>query len=219
MFQCPFFMLSNAQNALILLSSFFTVIPMLIGLLLIIKSRKIIPIFYLVSVAFMFEIINYFSIKFNNRFSAYTSQFYTIIEFSLLLIYYITYYKKYFNSYLWYFLIPIYWGFSFYEFIFYQTNSIDSISIIIESIFFIVVGLLSFVFLVKYRINELITDIPFFWVNSGILVYFSGNILLFLFYKAIEPKDFFMLYVYLHSSLNIIYNILLCVSIYKLEKG
>lgn len=214
----PFFMESSFYYIILMISSAFSLLPLIIFYISK-KENYFTPIHLIIIAAFIFEILSLILSIFKKNLT-YISQIYTIIEFSLVCHYYISYFKKNIRARLLYLMIPIYVLLSIYEFIYKNNgNTFENVSLIIESIFFIVVGLLSFVYLVKYRINELITDIPFFWVNSGILVYFSGNILLFLFYKTIEPKDFFMLYVYLHSSLNILYNILLCVSIYKLKKG
>ena len=213
-------MLSKTHYFILVCSSLFSILPFCLGIFLIKKLKKVLPIFYIVTVASLFEILGFLFLN-NNTIASFTSQLYTVIEFSVLCHFYIHFFKKYFNFNfnLFYILIPIYIGASYFEFIYYPTNSIDSLAIIVESIFFIIVSLLSFVFIIKYFINDVIVDSPLFWVNSGILIYFSGNILLFLFYEAINPADFYLLYVYLHSVLNIIYNSLLCVSFYKSKRN
>lgn len=208
-------MLSNFHYTVIYISSFFTVLPFVFGLLLHNKFKKTQPMFFLAITSAVFEVLNILLSKYGIT-MIYISQVYTVLEFILIYYFYVSYYKSQYYKKALYLIPPLYFFYNFYEFMFGNvSNSFDNPSLIIESIFFIIVSLLSFVFLVKYRINELIINNPFFWVNSGILIYFSGNILLFMFYKSIQPNDFFMLYVFLHSALNIIYNSLLCVSFYK----
>jgi hypothetical protein len=72
-------------------------------------------------------------------------------------------------------------------------------------------------YLLKEQETLLISDSSFFWTCVAMLLYFSGNILLFVFlllnpeYK--QPVAY--LWGYIHCSLNILYHILLAVSLSK----
>lgn len=144
--------------------------------------------------------------------------FYTNIEFSLIFIFYMLFYKQYFHLKILYFVIPAFYVVSFVDYKLHGLNEIDSFSVTVESFVFLFISLMSFYFIIRHLIFENIVAMPFFWLNSAILIYFSGNILLFIFSKSLNTEDYYFLYSFINSPLNIIYNFLICVAFWKSRK-
>lgn len=213
----PFFMMLNIHYLVSLISSFFSVLSLLFGIYFFKSLKQYLAIFYIVCFSAFFELLGIIFSRFGLD-TSHLNQTYTIVEFSVLYYFYYNYYNFFFKiTYLhcFYFLFMI---ISLYDFKNNNSSSFDGLSLIVESVFFIILSLLSFLYIIKHLIFDKITDNPFFWANSGVLIYFSGNILIFLFFKLIDPKDFYWLYLFVHSSLNITYSSLLCVSFYKSKK-
>lgn len=142
---------------------------------------------------------------------------FTFFEFTLLFVFYLLYFKLYFKVNILYSVLPIFY---LIEYLDYKVNGyakMDNFSITIESSVFIVISLISFLFIMNRGSIEKIKA-PFFWINSGILIYFSGNILLFTFCNYLNKSEHEMykvLWFVIHSLLNIVYNTLICIGFYK----
>jgi hypothetical protein len=80
---------------------------------------------------------------------------------------------------------------------------------------------LSFYFLLK-EIND--RSVPrlyeyyFFWLNAAILFYFGVSFFVFLFWVAIEKSIFYSFFKIFSLIVNITYNILLAISVWKIKK-
>lgn len=75
-----------------------------------------------------------------------------------------------------------------------------------------------FIFIIRSDITLNLTREPFFWINTAVLVYFSGNLILFLFMKFLTLQQLGNLWGPIHNSLNIIYNVLLIRAFWQLPK-
>jgi hypothetical protein len=80
---------------------------------------------------------------------------------------------------------------------------------------------LSLYFLYK-EINERnvprLNEYYFFWLNAAILVYFGVSFFLFLFWVPIEKSTFYSFFKIFSLIVNITYNILLAISVWKIKK-
>ena len=112
-------------------------------------------------------------------------------------------------------LLPLFYLITFID---YKVNGIkemDNFSSTVEASFFIIASLLSFFFIIRHLIFENIIAMPFFWINSAILIYFSGIMLLYVFSKAFNKEEYNFLYGFINSPLNIIYNSLISIGFWK----
>jgi hypothetical protein len=72
-----------------------------------------------------------------------------------------------------------------------------------------------FLFIMRNTITDDLVNETFFWINCGILIYFSGNILLFLLGKFLTVQQTFELWGPIHNILNIVFNILVSIGFLK----
>lgn len=70
-----------------------------------------------------------------------------------------------------------------------KLSRINSIASYCEALAFMVVSLLFFYSMIKNLPQKNILNYPLFWFNSGILIYFSGNLFLYLFISFVNPQD------------------------------
>ena len=93
----------------------------------------------------------------------------------------------------------------------------DNFSASVEAILLSVYALVSFLFIMRKLLFENILSEPFFWINSGVLFYFSGSLLVFAFsnyFLTFEPSNQYVLWS-IPQFLNIFYNILICIGFWK----
>jgi hypothetical protein len=193
----------------------FTIIPLIVGVICIKKIKNyLLPVFIMVVIASFVEIINFW-VAIDATSNLPIFHIYTALEFSFIYLFYLFFYKQYFNFKILYLLIPLFYIVTYIDYKINGLNDIDSFSVTVESSIFIILSLISFTFLLRNLIYENVLSIPFFWINSGILIYFSGNILLFIFGKSLNLSDYYALFVPIHSPLNVIYNTLICIGFLK----
>lgn len=89
-----------------------------------------------------------------------------------------------------------------------------------EAISLVFLSVIGFLHLIRNAGTDPITSVPFFWFLVAVLLYFSGNLFLFLFSEFLAKKSliFFGAIYSIHSILNIIFNLLLTVHIVKKYK-
>lgn len=200
------------------ISMAFSMLSLFSGLVCI-KTIKgyLVPLFLIVFISAIVEIISWVIVNSGEN-NLPIFHIYTGIEFSLIFVFYMLFYKHYFKLKILYLILPVFYVVTYIDYKVNGLNEMDSFSVTVESTFFIVLSLLSFFFIIRHLIFENILNMPFFWINSGILIYFSGNILLFIFSNSFiksEITTFFMLWAIIHSLLNIIYNGLICIGFWK----
>lgn len=196
---------------------FFSV-PSLIAAVLCIKSVKgyLVPLFVYVSVSFVTEMINFVLTEsgINNMF---IFRFYTIIEFILISFFYHIFYSKYLKSSYLLLLIPLYLVVAFIDFKINGLNAIDNFSSSISALLLSLYALVSFLFVMRKLIFENILSEPFFWINCGVLFYFSGNLLVFAFsnYIYTHQQSYLIALWTIPQFLNIFFNIFICIGFWK----
>lgn len=171
-------------------------------------------LFVLVSFAVLFDIIGFYSksIAINNLI---IFRFYTLIEFGLIASFYIKFYKQYFTIKYYYIIYILITLICFIDYLLNGYKVMDSFSATSESFIFMFAALASFYFIMRNLITENIIQLPFFWFNSGILIYFSGNILLFIFSNTLQQEVYFILWAIIHSLMNIVYNTFISIGFIK----
>lgn len=98
-------------------------------------------------------------------------------------------------------------------------NTSDNILSTLEAIAIIIVGHIYTFMLFKSEEIDVLEDDSFFWINNAILIYFSANIILFLFYGYIEKFEIHRYYLLhsLHLISNISFNLILAFGIWKVR--
>ena len=146
----------------------------------------------------------------------YFGDTYRLAEFILLLI---LYYKVFNNpKWFWIFLSLALSCilFFFFNVIFLQQEKINSYSDSISACVFIVLAVLFLYKLMKDLPTLEVYRLPMFWVNVAVLLYFAGNLFLFIIsnYLVTVLKDKLLIYWTFHNFLGITKNILFAVGFY-----
>lgn len=200
------------------ISSLSGVIPIIFALL-IIKHLKnyILPIFVLVFISLAVEIINWNFNKFSQN-NLYIFHLFTVVEFILISLFYAVYFKQYFKPLIFIILIPLFLIIAITEYYTKGAASMNNISASAESIILVSYALFLYYFVMTKSLIEHLLSHSIFWFNSAVLVYFSGNLLLFIFSSYLaetENKNYFMLWATIHSFFNITFNLLLSIGFWK----
>lgn len=90
---------------------------------------------------------------------------------------------------------------------------INSYSIAVSSILFIFLSLLYFRVLLKELPETFVHRIPMVWINIAVLIYYSGNLFLFMLYNYLMSGVWL-----LHNILVLVMNILFFVSIWQSQR-
>jgi hypothetical protein len=198
-------------------SSFLTLFPFLLGLLRFkTLSLELRVLFLLVCIMLATDLalhlLDFYRI--NNLFLFHL---YTLLEFSLL-------------SYLYYLFIPqpvfrqiiLVIGFLFLllsladAFYLEDLDVLNTVSTTAEALIMMTYALYYFYSMLKNLAYSNLLSLPSFWINTAVLVYFSGGLFLFIFsnYMLTGPGFLYEVWV-VHSMLNIAMNILLGIAYYK----
>lgn len=197
------------------ISTAFSIIPLLVGIICLRTIKGyLIPVFISVCIAAIVEIINMIVSDYALS-NIPILHLYTVFEFTLLYLFYLFFYKQYFKVNALYLLLPIFILVTYIDYKKNGLNEMDSFSVTVESSIFILCSLLSFFYIMRKLIFENIIENPFFWMNSGILIYFSGNILLFIFSNTLDQTNYYFFWSTIHSLLNVIYNTVVCMAFWK----
>ncbi|MCW3083960.1 MAG: hypothetical protein JWP12_1326 [Bacteroidetes bacterium] len=199
-------------------STIVSFLPPLIGLVFLRNMRGyLVPVLILALCGLLTDGINYALMQ-NGVSNLPLFHFYTLLEFTLMSVMYFVFYKQYVKkNYLFLFMIPAFYIVGYVDYLLHGLNCIDSLSASIESVILTIYALISFLIIMNKLIFKDLLSAPFFWVNSAILLYFLGNLLIFAFCTyATESERVNTQAVWaLHSILNIIFNLLICVAFWE----
>ena len=218
----PSFLFMSLGNYYLQLLTHLSVIASVIPLVASIINFKFItkvlmPLFVLIVVSTIIEILNEVHLGFYlNNF--YILHIFTIFEFTAITVFYRRFLEKNLSSILSYGLVVVFSIIAFLDYKINGLNSIDYFSISVESFIVTFYSLFLFYFVLKNLIFENLLESPIFWLNTAILLYFSGNLFLFIFSNYLiksEPLRYHALWFTIHSIINILYNILLGVGFWK----
>lgn len=88
----------------------------------------------------------------------------------------------------------------------------------IESIIFILLAVGYFRLLLKELEFETPLENPIFWINSGVLIYFSGAFFFFIFSSAASQVNHIKIWM-IHNLIHLIYTILILIAFWKTRKA
>ncbi len=201
-----------------LISAVISFIPFVTALVNLKKVKSFfIPLFILLIFNVIMELLNIiFSESGENN--MYIYHCFTIVEFTLISLFYSFFFQQYFTPLLINLLIPVFLLAAYIDYKVNGLESMDNYSTSIESIVFIFYSLSFFYYALKNLIFENLLATPVFWINTAILLYFSGNLILFIFSNymgRIDPIKYGVLWVVIHSFFNMLYSILLSIGFWK----
>lgn len=105
-----------------------------------------------------------------------------------------------------------------YEWLHLEKNQLLDYSSGTESLIIIILSLLFF----KKTLGSLeysnILNNPQFWMNSGLLIYFTGNLFLFAFGNLIHNDSLYYLW-HIHNFIQLIYSSLLAIAFWKVKEN
>ncbi len=213
--------MDNLLKALDTISPAISLLPLAAAL---VKYRHIAgylkPLFVLIILSAIVEITAYtfliFHIQANLLYLVYT-----YLELTLISLFYKKFFQPYFNTSVFTFVIFIFIAVSA---IFYSRLSFgraDHYSIALESFIFIFYSLFLFYFSLKNLLFENLLASPAFWINTGILFYFAGNLIIFIFSSYIAEhlnNAYSLLWSSIHTFCNILMNIFFSIGFWKIQE-
>ncbi len=205
----------NLQNTLVFWGQISLFPPVIIGLIRKSYSLKLTQlIFYLLICYVIFESISSYY-TYNNQNNIFIFFIGTFVEFTILSVFY----YKVLNSKRIKIIIPIGYALFMIALVLdFQNNhllSFNTYSLSIESLLLTLYALLTFYEILINSEQDIFAN-PLFWINSAFLIYYSGNLLVFLFnnylYQTehVHPKIWMI-----NSILNIIYYIPISIGFWK----
>lgn len=201
----------SASSSLISLLASFMVLKRIKG--------PIFPFFILIIISVIMEGIGYICVKkgINNL---YSFHIFTVIEFSLMTLFYVLFFKPYYKRSYWMIgLIPLFLIAAVIDYRINGPNEMNNFSVSVEAIVLSFIALLAFFFVMRRMIYDKLLDTSFFWINTAVLLYFSGNLLFFIssnYLHANEQANYLAMWT-IHSFMNIFYNILISVGFWKAQ--
>ena len=187
------------------------------------KGASTLPIVLIIQfiVAGIVEVVGYILIK-NKINNIELINIYTLVEFSLYNLFYLGYFKGHNTKVLFRLLFPVIGVTMIIDYLIYGTDRMGIISGILESIVFVSASLYLFYEVINHNTVQNFASSYFFWINTGILLYFSGSLLIITFDNYIltyYPKNHSIIWSTVHSFFNITYNILLSIGIWKTRRA
>ncbi len=202
----------------VVFSSALCLIPFVVSLINIKRITSYLsPVFFLIVISVIIEIINilFSRLGYSNN---YILHYFTAVEFALISLFYSFFFKTYFKPLLINLLIPVFLLASYIDYRVYGLNSTYNFSPSVECIVLIIYSFFFFYYALKNLIFENLISTPVFWINTAILFYFSGNLILFIFSNYMAKSDivkYGMLWGVIHTFFNLLYNVLLSFGFWK----
>ncbi len=215
-------MQKDSYDIILNLAPFFLIPPVLLGILNFRKhSGKLIFIYLLVFLAAFTFLISFVLWKkgINNLFILH---FYTIFEFLLLSLYYYIELKGFIIKKLYIAVVAAFVIFSIANSVFLEPLTVNNTyARAVESLILISFSITVFYRIVKEARILKLEESPVFWINSAVLLYFSGNLFLFTFsnYVLTMTQGTGMQVWVFHSLFQNIYYTLITVGLWKARKN
>jgi hypothetical protein len=143
------------------------------------------------------------------RFNNETNNIYTIIQFLILCsVFYLCFNNARVKRFLLLSLF-LYLIFSIINILFIEGFANRNTNLrTVSGISFIIISVYYFSYLLQNQPVDNIIRYPMFWINSAVLIYFSGNIFLYAANNIISFERIYLFYYLIHNMLNVIKNLL-----------
>lgn len=206
-----------ALSAMSDISSWTTTLPLIVG---IVRYRNLSwglrAIIALCIVSLVIDYISSFSNR-ENRIGLYTIRVYSVCEFTLLSLFFISASSRRNFRRTLRLLIFVFVGVALLDVYIRGIEGWDDLTLAIESVILIFYSLFTLYFMIQDLEFPNITATPQFWIIAAILVYFGGDIFVFASSNYIIATDYNAnRYLWaIHGVLHIIFNILLTIGLWK----
>lgn len=174
-------------------------------------------IFYYVLIAIFFEILSRALMYFKFRNTLPILHLYTVIEFSVFWLFYFRFFKLFYSQKKMLALLFFFGLFAVFNAIFLQ--KIDSFNTYVrglECIAMISLSLLAYNKILVELDTRYPTKQPVFWVNTGVLFYFSGNLVVFVLSNYISSNNHLLLVAWgIHAILMAILNSFIAIGLWQ----
>lgn len=180
---------------------------------------NLIPLFILLIASVIIESSS-FALSTHNYSSSLLYFFYTLIEFILLNWFYQKFFTPYGKTKIFIINLIAFLLLCFIYLMFQNVRNTNHFSMILESILMTFYSLLLFYVILKNLLYQNLLKEPIFWINTAILFYFSGNLILFVFRSYIlhhYSEKFSFLWGSIHSFFNILMNVFFSIGFWKLR--
>lgn len=209
-------------DTLTYISVFATIIPVLVGAFGCFSQNKAnLLVYSLLILAFLTEVTNMVVSFLGFKSSIIFINIYFLFEITLISLFYF----QLLTEKAWkYFVLAS--GFLILAYAVYHLsgknrNSLNNLQMTFQSLQVILISLVVYYYQLKNMVHPNILAVPDFWINSAFLVFFGGNFFLHIFSNYLlkhELYAFFELWGIIHSTLNIIFCILIAVGFWKTRK-
>jgi len=196
-------------------------IPFIIGVYKYRDIEKFKYLFYFVCYGVVNEITSIFLIQSGYRNTMPLFHLYTLVSFILLCLFYQSVFKGYIKK-IWFRAVVLFYvTFCFVNLLFFQ--SIYAYPNLQYSVLAIVMVTFSILYffntMVEVKISQLSKE-PLIWINTGILIYYSGNLFYYILFNLfLDYSHEFLKSIGIYFfSLNTLFYILIAVGFYKTEK-
>ena len=178
------------------------------------KERKV---FFLYTIAIAILVLTGFITRYVYKAQEtyfFITRVYNLVEYSLLAYFFSLHIKKKFVKKILLYSPIIFALFCFLNFISAKEPSLPFIPLIVEYIILLVFIIYFFFEVMQETVVEPIYHRAIFWISVAFIINFSGNFFLFLYSKnSFNDEVFQRQYTIIYSSVTILKNILLCISI------
>ena len=199
------------------LSTYSVSIPLIIGLIFFLRlnfEQKILIYFLIVSILFEIMANKLATVAGSNN--LYLLHIFTVLEFSFIAVIYRFVLKSWMSSKWIYGLIAFFVVFAYLNTLFFEKlTEFNSIARAIEGLLIITLCLIYFYkVLTEMKIKRLESE-PMFWLNTGLIIYFSASLFIFIFSNYIEPSTKLSLTFWgIHAILTIIKNLFFTITLW-----
>lgn len=144
---------------------------------------------------------------------------YNLLEYTLLAYFFSLYITNKIIKKILLFSILAFSSFCFYEFLSVKTSGLPFITLSVEYITLLIFIIYYFFEVMQESVVEPIYQKPIFWISVAFIINFSGNFFLFLYSRnSYNDESFKNQYAIIYTTVTVIKNILLCISILIKEK-
>lgn len=198
-------------------------IPLLAGLLFFRNFQKHLTfIFAVVLIGALTEVLNQISV-YDNEENMFWMNIYTLLEGIGISLFFITTdkFSKPEKNLIRLFILLLCIAFLAYMTIEERWGKMSPITTTLESVFVILLSLKLFWNILFRQQIENLSRNPIFWINTALILYFSGSIFLFIFSEYLvqnDPNAFLQIWG-LHSVFNIAFNVLLTIGFIHSKKA
>ncbi len=200
---------------------YFLIPPLLLGIYnyKYLKAETLVVFFY-VSNAVLFEIISRTLMFLNFRNTLPFLHLYTVLEFSLFWLFYYRFFKVFYSTKNMKTVLVLFVSFAIINAIFIQKiDTFNTYARGIESIILIALSLLAFNKIMVEVDTRYPTSQPVFWVNTGVLFYFSGNLVVFMLSNYISGDNKMLLVSWgIHAILMALLNSFISIGLWQTRR-